>query len=344
MKRFLTATDKFGSINYEGINFFTNNIKRGSILKDGAFDWLTRSYFHSNSYFDSLVTAWQLQAQHVQVVSALISGNAQINGILTIGTLTISGSGSSSGSIVSSTGAIDFGGNNLLTTGKISVDSVTANQITSGNLTSNGITTNNITTDLLTSNHLTSDSITVHQATTTNLTSDSITSDYIITHNSATDTFNALNGTVETMHASSLHADTFSVAGTSTFSSLTDTTNGIALINKYGRLQRLNFSDNNSDVLFGNGSFGSLGTATGWQWYDTTVLLSTAPVVAVQNNLVVGGRVSIGAIRLSNGTGTDSMRTAQNFAIEAQKIFMRADTVNIKRRMEAKQIAVDTLT
>ncbi|MBI2968414.1 MAG: hypothetical protein HYY40_11475, partial [Bacteroidetes bacterium] len=307
----LMATDGIGSSNYEGLYFYTNNLKRGSILKDGAFDYLTRSYFHSNVYCDSLVTAWQLQAQVIQVVSALITGNAQVDGILTIGTLSLSGSGSSSGSIISSTGAIDFGNNNLSTT---------------GNITAGG-------------------KISAASATIT----DSLATGNLSADNGYVETLNADNGNIETLHAASLHAtslhsDTFSVTGTSTFSSLTDTTNGIAVINKYGSLQRLNFSDNNSDVLFGNGTFGSLGTATGWQWYDTTVLLSTAPVVAVQNNLVVGGRVSIGAIRMSNGTGTDSMRTAQNFAIEARKIFFEADTVNIRRRIEAKQIAVDTLT
>ncbi|MBI2967678.1 MAG: hypothetical protein HYY40_07675 [Bacteroidetes bacterium] len=340
----LSATDGIGSKNYEGLNFYTNNQKRGSILKDGAFDWLTRSYFHSNSYFDSLVTTWQLHTQHIQTVTALITGDAGINGTLTIGgTLEISGS-SSSGSIVSSTGAISFGNNNLTTTGNISADSVTANQVITGSFaTGNLVAQNGAITGKITADTITSNVVTAHKIESINLSVNRADIDTMHAADGTIGTLNVNSGTAGTLHASSLHADTFSVAETSTFSSLTDTTNGIAVINKYGRLQRLNFSDKNNDVLFGNGTFGSLGTATGWQWVGSDLVSPASRVVV--NDMAVSGHMTVGQTRIiSNGSPRDTLRSAKEMSVVAvQNLKLESDTISIKGLNFTNQAGVTSI-
>ena len=97
-----------------------------------------RSKFRGSAYFDSLLTALTVQCDALTVVndavikgSAHINKDAHVNGILTVGSLSVpcpkcgptSGGGitldGTKGSIVSSSGKLDFDGNDIFTTGNI---------------------------------------------------------------------------------------------------------------------------------------------------------------------------------------------------------------------------------
>lgn len=134
----LTATDGLGSYNYEGLNFYTNAVKRGAFTKDGEFEALYKAHFYADLKCDSIIRSWKaqtdnlrvfgnavidstLQAQRLEADAISIDGNANITDTLNIGLLTLTGN-----RISSSNGTISFSGNNLVKAGTLIATTVDA--------------------------------------------------------------------------------------------------------------------------------------------------------------------------------------------------------------------------
>ncbi len=111
----LSATDGLGSSNYEGLNFYSNSVKRGSFTKDGYFNVFYKASFSANLNCDSIIKSWKIETDELNVFF-----NATIDSTLNVAQLTLKDN-----TITSSTGSISLGNNNITTTGTISGSNIT---------------------------------------------------------------------------------------------------------------------------------------------------------------------------------------------------------------------------
>jgi hypothetical protein len=77
--------------------------------------------------------------------------------------------------------------------------------------------------------------------------------------------------------------------GNYTFHTLSGNSNALMLLNNNGEAYRLNFSQNNNDVLTGNGTWQSINTLVPQYWQQTNSGLYTSQAVVVNNTITATG-------------------------------------------------------
>lgn len=122
---FLSNGEFFGTMNNFPIDVRVNNTLRGSFTTTG-FDVYGNIHVTKNTFVDSVMKAWQVMVTDALSVGGnlSVSGNAAVVGSLSVGQLSFNGSSAASSSISSATENIDFGNNNLTTTGNVNAANI----------------------------------------------------------------------------------------------------------------------------------------------------------------------------------------------------------------------------
>lgn len=135
---------------------------------------------------------------------------------------------------------------------------------------------------------------------------------------SATSFFGTINNFPLVFKVNNTEYLSISPTGTFKFNSLAGSGDAFISINSAGILSRKNFTGNASDVLFGNGTFGSLSAATGW--------FTSSGITYTNNKIGIGGISSpIEALEV-NGSGVF------NGNVMAQQ-FVAGDVVNSGKQL-----------
>ena len=143
----LSGADAFGTSNLFPLIIKTNNTEWFRITETGIIDVSGNSRFRKSSLFDSSLTALKVKSQSAEFAVLLVTGsavvdaltvinNAVINGQLSSSSLSVTGNSTlnnatingqlTTNNVTSSTGTIDFGNNNLSTTGNVNSSNISS--------------------------------------------------------------------------------------------------------------------------------------------------------------------------------------------------------------------------